>query len=626
MKYLKKTTALLLSVLLLFSAMVTGVTVTAEGNTATITVTSVEDVAGANVDVPVKITTTGVLGLDFEVNSELEVNSYTIGENFEEVYPDEDFYNNSKQFVLLAKGTEDVAGEDVVVLTLNVAIPADAEEAATYNITLSNAVVTNYAEEDIVTATNDGSVTVAAAEVEGPAVVTNMMNGSTSYAEFEYESLEAALAEAYVLASEQKHGNKWCDAFVTVNDDVVLTDDIEIPSFTTLTLGDNVVTKGDYEFNITGNGAVVANYEIDFWDDNTFVIEDENNGVYTYTVSVELELYSKYLTPTDQIYINFDANKTVNYDGDLEFGFDYYFVSNPDAVITINSEDFISNTSKEMKLVTNGIPAKDLSNQIVGRYWAKTVIDGTEHYAYSNTLFYSVAIYAQNKLGTSEKLDNLLKSMLNYGAAFQVIKGHNLDNLANSILDEADKVLPSQAELQASEAWVAPTEVDHLKAYSKAAYYVDTFQLELLDVINIKYNCVNDGAGNVTPIMCVWTQAEYDALTANCTTPAEISAALTQENCNNIVNLSENGDYFLVEGIAAKKYADTIVTRSMYVDANGNTQLDWLWSYSPVKYCINKINDSATSEYDINYSNLGKALMIYAYSARQYFEYTVNAG
>ena len=168
MKYLKKTTALLLSVLLLFSAMVTGVTVTAEGNTATITVTSVEDVAGANVDVPVKITTTGVLGLDFEVNSELEVNSYTIGENFEEVYPDEDFYNNSKQFVLLAKGTEDVAGEDVVVLTLNVAIPADAEEAATYNITLSNAVVTNYAEEDIVTATNDGSVTVKAATPDVP--------------------------------------------------------------------------------------------------------------------------------------------------------------------------------------------------------------------------------------------------------------------------------------------------------------------------------------------------------------------------------------------------------------------------------------------------------------------------
>lgn len=164
MKYLKKTTALLLSVLLLFSAMVTGFTVTADGNTATITAAAVEAQAGANVDVPVTVDTTGLTAAIFTVTVDgLVVNSYAFGDDFKEVYTD--VYNNEYTFAVTAKADADFAGTATVV-TLNVAVPANAAAGTVLGVTVADATAADYAEAYVAVATANGSVTVKAAEVE----------------------------------------------------------------------------------------------------------------------------------------------------------------------------------------------------------------------------------------------------------------------------------------------------------------------------------------------------------------------------------------------------------------------------------------------------------------------------
>ncbi len=170
MKYLKKTTALLLSVLLLFSAMVTGFTVSAAGNTATITAADVTVEAGGTVDVPITIETTGLAAAIFTVTADnvLTVNSATVGTGFTEVYTDA--YDNTYTFSVTAAGNENVTGT-VTVVTLNVTVPAKANEAIA--ITVSDATASDIDETDVVVSTVDGSVAISSPQCEHDWVVVS---------------------------------------------------------------------------------------------------------------------------------------------------------------------------------------------------------------------------------------------------------------------------------------------------------------------------------------------------------------------------------------------------------------------------------------------------------------------
>ncbi len=168
MKYLKKTTALLLSVLLLFSALVTGATVIAEGESATITVAPVEAAAGETVDVGVTISTTAAIeavGFTVTVDEALTVNSETLGDAFAEEA--KDVYKNEYTYAL----TADAVTGELALVTFNVTVPAEAEAEATYTITVSEATAAgwdevNATEFDIAVATFNGGVTVPAPQCE----------------------------------------------------------------------------------------------------------------------------------------------------------------------------------------------------------------------------------------------------------------------------------------------------------------------------------------------------------------------------------------------------------------------------------------------------------------------------
>ena len=56
-------------------------------------------------------------------------------------------------------------------------------------------------------------------------------------------------------------------------------------------------------------------------------------------------------------------------------------------------------------------------------------------------LNYSLKQYCTNKLA-DESMGDLAKALLNYGAAAQLLFNHNTENLANDVLDEADRIVP----------------------------------------------------------------------------------------------------------------------------------------------------------------------------------------
>jgi hypothetical protein len=61
--------------------------------------------------------------------------------------------------------------------------------------------------------------------------------------------------------------------------------------------------------------------------------------------------------------------------------------------------------------------------------------------ALGDAIQYSVQKYCANKLN-SESMADVAKALLNYGTAAQLLFNHNTENLANSVLDEADRILP----------------------------------------------------------------------------------------------------------------------------------------------------------------------------------------
>lgn len=98
--------------------------------------------------------------------------------------------------------------------------------------------------------------------------------------------------------------------------------------------------------------------------------------------------------------------------------------------------------SKNVATYTYKFAAKEMADVIYAESYC--VKDGA--YYYSDTVPYGVTTYAARKLGkvqgvagtTDQNLKNVIKEMLEYGAAAQLYFGYNTDNLATSVLDLPD--------------------------------------------------------------------------------------------------------------------------------------------------------------------------------------------
>jgi hypothetical protein len=179
-------------------------------------------------------------------------------------------------------------------------------------------------------------------------------------------------------------------------------------------------------------------------------------------------------------------------------------------------------------------------------------------------LSYSVVKYCENQI---KKVTNpqelaLYKAMLNYGTAAQMLFNHNVENLANASLDEADKVLPS-VDASAYKYSISGKE-DGIKAKSA------TLMLE--DVVKVRVYFTLTGTKDIEDFTFT--------IDGQVVTP----------------EYSSNGWYVESDGIAAKD-----LEKLFEIQVGGITV-----KYGALSYVNSKANGSNELE-----TNISKALFVY---------------
>ena len=112
--------------------------------------------------------------------------------------------------------------------------------------------------------------------------------------------------------------------------------------------------------------------------------------------------------------------------------------------------------------------------------------------------------------------------------------------------------------------------------------------------------------------LLVWSGAEYAALVSG----GDAGALLTMDNCKTV--LTHTDGVFELDGIPAKKLADTYYFRLCETDADGSVSYDRVLSYSVTTYCANKAsgNDGLAA--------LCRSIAVYSAAAREHFDYTID--
>ena len=621
---MKKILALVVALALVFTCFSGCFTTAADAATSPAPSISVVDVTVEAEDTEAKVVVEGEnfddlaasnLVIDFDDNLSVDVPETwaTVGNAGEVVYTVDEATNTYKIISWVATSDAGVASFE---FSFDVTFAAnDTELDVVYTVDLVSVDAGTYGETAINNiALIDGTVTQKAIVVEEPEAVSSLelyLGGELSET-IGYDSLATALTDAAEYANT-KVGNNYYDPILVLNENVTLTENIEVGAYTTFNLGDYVVTTGDYDFNITSSGVVKANYQIADFASNVFYNEAVANNVYTYTAKLQLTVSSVSLILSNTIFAQYSATIESNtYSGDVEYGI-AYTKGNSDTIYNISEtsdDSTIVLSNSKVTADTYGIRSYEMNDNIVLHFYAKTIIDGQDYYVYSNSVTYSVVEYAKAILAKGEEIpSNLMKAMLNYGAAAQTRFGINADSLANSILDEADKIIPTDLGDDVLVPALAKPEMNY---YSDG--YVAFGALELEEAINIWFT--PDALNNSYEYeLLVWNAAEYNALAVE---GANLEEVLVADNCNTILTLNENG-VFVLEGISAKKFADTYFVRLVEKTPEG-AKYDSVISYSATQYAIESIQKGSID------SELCRAIALYSAAARPYFDnYVINS-
>ena len=200
---------------------------------------------------------------------------------------------------------------------------------------------------------------------------------------------------------------------------------------------------------------------------------------------------------------------------------------------------------------------------------------------------YTVRDYAKYILSHSDnysaKTINLVKAMMNYGAYSQIYFNYNTGNLANAILDAADRDVSS----------ISATSLNP-RSYTEDDFRVNTgngftsltgvsLALESETALNLYFKV---GGDNLT-FIC--NGVELDAV--------ETSSGLKVK----------------IRNISAQNLSNTF-TVEIYCNGTYSGSI----TYSPMNYCYNVLKDTSTAEKTVNLQNAVRALYLYNQAAIAY--------
>ena len=252
---------------------------------------------------------------------------------------------------------------------------------------------------------------------------------------------------------------------------------------------------------------------------------------------------------------------------------------------------------------SQGIHAKYLADTVYLACYAK-LKDGS--YVYTKLAPYSPLTYAQSQLknSTNVALKQLVVAMLNYGTEAQVYFGHNVENLANSILTAEQAALPEvyREEMAQSVPAASSAKQGIFANNSGFASRKPAISFEGAFCINYFFTPKYAPVGGIT--LYYWNETDYDAVDV-----------LTVDNASGYIKLDgsgivqHRGD---ITGISAKNLSQAVYVAAVYSDGT-TTWTSGVLGYSIGAYCSSQVSK------DADIAGLAMATAVYGYHAKQYF-------
>ena len=261
---------------------------------------------------------------------------------------------------------------------------------------------------------------------------------------------------------------------------------------------------------------------------------------------------------------------------------------------------FVSDGSTYM-VHTNGIPAKNLSDALYFRVYAR-LLDGS--YVYSDLAGYHAVAYVKTVLSSANSTMEaraLMVAMLNYGAAAQEYFGYKTDALMNGFLTDAGKKLVAEYDESMVDSVVV---ADNAKAghfvMNKVAFTSLYPTVSFEGAFAINYYLVNGLTPDKGISLYYWDVATYESV-----------GLLLTSNATGALQMVQDGDrwYAAVEGIAAKDMDKTIYIAAVY-KSDGATCTTSVIPYSLGKYC-----ETIAAQGNA----FGAATAVYGFYAKAYF-------
>ena len=280
------------------------------------------------------------------------------------------------------------------------------------------------------------------------------------------------------------------------------------------------------------------------------------------------------------------------------------------AAATVETAEFIipgasCNTNGEYMVHTQGIPAKNLGDDLYLRVYAK-LSDGT--YVYSPVTWYNAKKYANDILTKSqnENMKSLCVAMLNYGAAAQVHFGHNTDNLMNSGLTQEQQTLAKSYSDDMISDLVVPDSAKTLNFQSNGGFSGGYPSVSFEGAFAINYYLTPKQTVETNIILYCWDLATYTSV-----------VQLTEDNATAKINMApalSAGEHFgNYTGIAAKQIDETVFVAGVY-ESGGVRYSSPVLCYSLGAYCADQISSGSETM-----QNFAKATVVYGDAAESYF-------
>ena len=259
------------------------------------------------------------------------------------------------------------------------------------------------------------------------------------------------------------------------------------------------------------------------------------------------------------------------------------------------------------KVRSEGIPAKELGDAITFRPYLQNE-DGS--YTYGKIVSnYCPSVYCYKQLkDTNAKDDELMVTILNYGAAAQEFLKYRTDALMNADLTEDQKLIEWDGSLVRTDWSIPESKAGDLVRSSKITSR--TANLTLLGAIDYNYQIAVDKSVNVADvkILC-WTESDYNAVDTLTTDNATLVADMIYD--------SSKGKYeYKYEGLPAKKMFSPIYTCAVVTDTDGNEYYGGVVAYCPERFAYISTTSSTVSDAE---KKLAKCIVIYGDAARRYF-------